>query len=67
MSPGLRRAAHQALDLILDALAEEGREVKKPRRRGQAAPPLPPPVELAPELQAQLDRQLARAGYRKAG
>jgi hypothetical protein len=66
VSPNLRRAAHQALDIILDALAEEGREKKTKKSRGRVQIPAPQ-VDLSPELQAQLDRQLARAGYRKAG
>jgi hypothetical protein len=73
VSPNVRRAMHQALDLVLDALAEEEREQPAParKRRGQVTPePIAMPV-LAPEklieLEAQLARQMGRAGYRKAG
>lgn len=72
MSPNLRRAAHQALDLILDAWAEEQRAESAPkRRRGQVTPLAIEMPELSPEkkleLEEQLDRQMRRNGYRKAG
>jgi hypothetical protein len=71
VSPGLRRAAHQALDIILDALAAEQDDappLKKPKvRKGPVVRPLPPEAVLSPELQKQLDHQLAKAGYRRAG
>lgn len=75
MSPNLRQAAHRALDIILDALAEEqavaaGRPPKR-RTRGPAKPPPLVVPALAPErlaeLEAQADRHLGRAGYKKAG
>lgn len=69
MSPNLRRAAHQALDLILDALAEEARgepAVKAKKRRPRAEPPTMP-ADMTPQELALIDRHLARAGYRKTG
>lgn len=66
MSPNLRRAAHQALDLILDALAEEQRETPKKRVRGPAPPiPIAPSRPLTKDEQEHLDRQLGRGGYKK--
>ena len=66
LSPNFRRAAHQALDLLLDAWAEEQRaEPAKPKRRGPVVVDLPPAPPLSPELQAQLDRQMRRNGYKK--
>lgn len=65
ITPGIRRAAHQALDLILDALAEEQRETPtKKRRRARAEPPTLPP-DVSPEELAHVGRQLARSGYVK--
>jgi hypothetical protein len=69
VSPNLRRAAHQALDIVLDALAEEGRAAQPvaKKRRGQVAAELPVPArELTADERAQLDRQLRRAGYKKS-
>jgi hypothetical protein len=71
VSPNVRRAMHQALDIVLDALAEEQREQPAParKRRGQVLPSIVPldPGELPPHLQEQLARQMHRNGYRKAG
>lgn len=69
MSPLLRRALHQALDIVLDALAEEQEARPAPRRRGSVGPKLDPidPSDLPPDLRAQLDRHMSRNGYRKAG
>ncbi len=66
MSPNLRRAAHQALDLILDALAEESAPVKTKKTRARATPPALPP-DVTPEELARIGAHLARAGYQKAG
>lgn len=65
VSPALRRAAHQAVDLILDALAEDERALPKKRARAATPPPAVKPArELTREEHAQLERQLRRAGYR---
>lgn len=69
MSPNLRQAAHRALDILLDAIAEEmAGDVKPKRRRGPSASRIEPldPKELPPHLRAQLDRQMARQGHKKA-
>ena len=71
VSPNLRRAAHQALDLILDALAEEQRlaEGQAPRKRSRGPAPVRVPAparELTPEERRELDRHLGRAGYKKS-
>lgn len=68
MSPNLRRAAHQALDLILDALAAESEQTKPVRRRGPSiATPPPPQRPLTPEEETELESRLAKAGYRRTG
>lgn len=47
MSPNVRRALHEALDLVLDAMAEEQREnpPKKTRQRPEKVRTLPPGVD----------------------
>ncbi len=72
MSPNLRRAFHQALDIVLDAVADEQAEEAKPKR--QRAPSAPKPLavpslsaEKLRELEAQVDRQRSRGGYKKTG
>lgn len=69
MSPLLRRALHQALDIVLDALAAEQESKPAPKRRGSVGAKLEPldPSDLPPDLMAQLDRHMTRNGYRKAG
>lgn len=64
MKPNIRRAAHQALDILLDAIAEEA---PKKTRRGAADPELPPEPEVSPEMAAKIAAKLERAGYRKTG
>lgn len=66
MSPSFRRAAHQALDILLDALADEERGEPKKRKRNTYPKPLPK-VDASPELVREVEARLARAGYRKAG
>lgn len=67
MSPGLRRAFHQALDLVLDALAEEERQAPAKKRRKIAAKPMPPlPPDTTPEEMAQAAALFERAGWRKS-
>lgn len=65
VSSRLRCAAHQALDLILDALAEDA----PTKRRGPSLPkkvPMPDlPPERVAELREQLDMQMKRRGYVK--
>ncbi len=71
MTPSLRRAFHQALDIVLDALSEDERAANAnhtPRKRRPLAKPLPPlPPDVTPEELAASEERLARAGYRKAG
>lgn len=69
MAPAVRRAFHQALDLVLDALAEEQRGTPTKRRRPPPlARPLPPlPPDVTDEDIARVTQKLERAGYRKAG
>lgn len=68
MTPGLRRALHQCIDILCDALADEEAETPKKRTRGPSnVKKLPLPVlstEERAKLEAQLDRQLARNGYK---
>lgn len=69
VSPNLRRALHQALDLVLDAIEDDAQQTPKKRTRGPAIPkPLPMPDLPAEELaaiDAQLERQMAKAGFRR--
>lgn len=71
MTPTLRRAFHQALDLVLDALADEARnDNAKPRRkRAPLVPkPLPPlPPDVSADVQATVRKHLERSGFRKTG
>ncbi len=39
VSPRVRRAIHEAIDHVLDAIAEDGREAKPARRASRATPP----------------------------
>jgi hypothetical protein len=65
VSPNLRRAWHQALDIVLDAIAEEGAAEPKKKRRGRARADLPPlPKDVTAEELARVKSQLAKAGYR---
>lgn len=64
MKPDLRRAAHQALDILLDAITDD---VPKKHRRGPADPELPPEPEVSPDMAAKIAAKLERAGYRKTG
>lgn len=91
VTPALRRALHQAVDLVLDALAQERDAPPKKRTRRPATPVVTMPADatpaeieaakrtwerngyremkptrpLTPEEQAQLERQLAKAGYKR--
>jgi hypothetical protein len=69
MKPNVRRAMHQALDIVLDAMSEDepSADVKKSRRRGPVQRELPPEPEVSPEVEAKIDAHLRRAGYRQAG
>jgi hypothetical protein len=65
MNPNIRRAFHQAIDIILDAIAEgDTLAPKKSRRRGPAQPPAPVETDASPELKAKVRASLERAGYR---
>jgi uncharacterized protein YbaP (TraB family) len=61
----LRRAFHASVDLIVDALEDDGAEVavapKKRRTRGKSQAPIVRPV-LSPEREAELDADLKRRG-----
>jgi len=63
VSPNLRKAFHNALDIVLDALAEEAVTPKRKRARVEEAPALPDGV--TEEELAASDARLARAGFRK--
>jgi hypothetical protein len=62
----LRRALHQAVDLVCDALTEDAEAKPAKRRRGPATPVIPD-VEVSPEALARAEERLSRAGYRKVG
>jgi len=63
VSPNLRRAFHNALDIVLDALAEEEATPKRKRARVETVEALPEGVT-AEEIAAS-DARLRRAGFRK--
>jgi hypothetical protein len=69
ISPAVRRAFHQALDLVLDAMNEDAAandNAAKRKRRPPTPAPLPPlPADLTPEELEQSDARLAKAGYRR--
>lgn len=71
MTPALRRAFHQALDLVLDAMADEARNdnARPKRKRVPAVPkPLPPlPSDVTPDERAAVRKHLERSGFRKTG
>jgi hypothetical protein len=65
VTPGLRRAVHQAADLVLDALAtDEDAPAKAKVRRARALPPTMP-SDVTPEELARVHAALDRAGFRK--
>lgn len=67
MSPNPRQAIHRAVDLVLDAIADEMASEKPKRpRRGPSPVRIEPldPATLPPHLRAQLDKHMARTGYR---
>lgn len=68
VSPALRAACHLALDTVLDALDAEATGAPKVKKRRGPVGNRVPPIDLAtarPELVEQVDRQMAKAGYRK--
>lgn len=71
VSPNLRRAVHQAVDLLLDALEQEAEQAKPIKRRGPSQPATIPMPDLPPEKVAELtgvlDRHMTRNGYKKTG
>ncbi len=64
VTPTLRHALHQCVDLLCDAIAEEQRSEPTKKRRARATPPAMPADVTAEEL-ADVVRHLARAGYSK--
>jgi hypothetical protein len=62
MSPNLRRAFHDALDLVLDAVAAEARETPPVRQRVR-----PAKVREMPANIDQFTIERAKAAGRKAG
>lgn len=63
VSPNLRKAFHNALDIVLDALAEEAAIPKRKRARVEEAPALPDGVTEA-DIE-RVDAKLRRAGFRR--
>lgn len=62
MSPNVRRALHEALDLVLDAIAEDARGETSKVRRVRKPLPIPDVSKIAPDLKAKAERAFARAG-----
>ena len=60
MSPAVRRAIHEAIDHVLDAIAEDGREPKQRRKRAPA--PLPDPATIDPFTMRKAEAALKKAG-----
>jgi hypothetical protein len=73
VSPALRRALHQALDLVLDAAAAEARDAAegtKRKRRPYIAKKLPPmPENVTAEELTAINARVERARFvpKKAG
>lgn len=66
VGPHVRRALHQALDIVLDAIAADERAAPaKKRTRGPAQPSVTMPADVTPEELAAAERTWARNGYRK--
>lgn len=61
MSPRVRRALHEALDHVLDAMAEDGREAR-PKPRKSRATPVRELTTIDPFTQRKADAALKRAG-----
>jgi hypothetical protein len=61
MTPRLRRALHDALDLVLDALEEDGRG-RVPRRRKRAEK-----IHIMPDGVDELTRERAKRAAERAG
>jgi len=62
----LRRALHQAVDLILDAIEEERAEGHKKARKPALREPRPMPEGLMPEDVAKALDLLERKGWKRA-
>lgn len=61
VSPNLRRIAHEALDMVLDAWADDQKvTLKKTRKR--PSPPLPDPAKISPGAMAKAEAALKRKG-----
>ncbi len=69
MTPALRRALHQCVDILCDALAEDAEE--KPSRgkrlRPYARPPAALPEGVTQEEVSDVRKRLERAGFRHTG
>ncbi len=63
VSPRVRRALHEALDHVLDALAEDAREANPKPRKSRATPP-PDIATIDPFTVRKADEALKRAGLR---
>jgi hypothetical protein len=63
-----RRALHQCVDLLCDALAEDAEEGAKKKKvsRGPARPVLPD-VELDARVVERVSKRWEKAGYKKVG
>jgi hypothetical protein len=64
ISAHLRRALHEALDLVLNALAEGATEPPRRRTRTVKEPPLPD-IEVSEEAMVQARARWEKAGWRK--
>jgi hypothetical protein len=67
VSPNFRRAAHLALDILLDAAAEELRGETKKKRRAVNVPAFELPKDVKPEELEVAERQWSRNGFVKKG
>jgi hypothetical protein len=64
ISSNVRRALHQALDIVVDALNEDASKPAK-RSRTVKEPAIPDVPQVANDVAADIDRRLERAGFRK--
>lgn len=64
--PNLRRALHQCVDILLDALEDDAKG-EKPKRTRNVREPVLPKIELTEEERERARKSWEKAGWREAG
>ena len=67
IGPNVRRALHQCVDILCDAVAEDAEEKPAKRPRARALPPLDMPANVTQEELESVRKRLERAGFKRAG